>query len=62
MKVSYGGYGAYDGNFVVSHRPLDRLAPSASGFIQIGAADPVTVWHGASLWAARAYFSLIITS
>ena len=50
MKVSYGGYGAYDGNFVVSHRPLDRLAPSArgfwpnaSGFIQIGAADPVTV-------------------
>ena len=55
VKVRYD-----EGHFLVSfpesQQPLNRLAgsvwPNNSGFIPTAAADLVSVWHGASLWAA----------
>ena len=56
VKVRYD-----EGHFLVSfpesQQPLTRLAagsvwPNDSGLIPTAAADLVSVWHGASLWAA----------
>lgn len=61
MKMVEVRYEGPEGNFLVisfpkSQQPLDRLAgsvwPNHTGLIPTAAADLVSVWHGASLWAA----------